>query len=119
MVGILNGGGLDCTKLGEEKYQPTSNGRWMRVSKFANWIHEKIFNELLPGRKIVFKKKLSIIHVDLIDIILIKTFQWTETGVDGNAGEDVLHPACRQDTGLVMIQSLREASNEGILLLMV
>ena len=55
----------------------------------------------------------------LNDLIVIKTFQRTETGVDGDAGEGVLHLACRPDIELAMILSLREASNEGILLLMV
>ena len=54
VVGILNGGGIDCTKLGDENYQHTSNGRWMRVSKFENWIYERIENDLLPGRRILF-----------------------------------------------------------------
>ena len=57
VVGILNGGGINCEELGDENYQPTTNGRWMRVLKFEKWVHETIFNELLPGRKILFKKK--------------------------------------------------------------
>ena len=52
------------------------------------------------------------------ELIVMKTFQRTETGVDGVAGEDVLHPACRPDIGLVMILSLREVFNDGILLSM-
>ena len=52
VVGILNGGGIDCSKLGDENYQPTTNGRWMRVSKFKEWIDEKI----RPGSTILFIK---------------------------------------------------------------
>ena len=55
VVGILNGGGIDCTKLGDENYRHTTNGRWMRILKFKNWIDERIENELLPGRKILLK----------------------------------------------------------------
>ena len=48
----------------------------------------------------------------LNDKILMKTFQRTGTGVDGVDGEDVQDPACRPDTGLVIVQCLREASIE-------
>ena len=54
VVGILNGGGIDCSKLGDENYRPTINGRWMRILKFKDWIDERIENELLPGRNILF-----------------------------------------------------------------
>ena len=48
LLGILYGGGIDCSKLGDENYEPTTNGIWSRVSSFKDWI----FNELLPGKKI-------------------------------------------------------------------
>ena len=50
VVGILSGGGIDCAKLGDENYQPTKNGIWMKISSFKDWIDTTIFNELLPGR---------------------------------------------------------------------
>ena len=51
VVGILSGGGIDCTKLGEENFQPTKNGIWMRISTFKAWIDATIGKELAPGRK--------------------------------------------------------------------
>ena len=51
VVGILSGGGIDCAKLGEENYQPTKNGKWMRISSFKPWIDETIKKELDPGKK--------------------------------------------------------------------
>ena len=52
LVGILYGGGIDCTKLGDDNYEPTKNGIWSRVSSFKDWIDTTIFNELLLGKKI-------------------------------------------------------------------
>jgi len=51
LVGILHGGGIDCSRLGEEDYQPTQNGIWMKIQAFHDWITTTIFNELLqePG----------------------------------------------------------------------
>ena len=51
VVGILSGGGIDCAKLGEENYQPTTNGKWMRISSFKAWIDATIIKEQAPGRK--------------------------------------------------------------------
>ena len=51
VVGILSGGGIDCAKLGEENYQTTKNGKWMRISSFTAWIDATIKKELAPGRK--------------------------------------------------------------------
>ena len=48
LVGILYGGGIACSTLGDENYESTTNGIWSRVSSFKDWI----FNELLPGKKI-------------------------------------------------------------------
>ena len=48
----MKGGGLDCSKLGEENYQPTQNGIWMKIQAFNDWITETIFNELLQGKKL-------------------------------------------------------------------
>ena len=56
VVGILSGGGIDCAKLGEENYQPTKNGKWMRISSFKAWIDATIKKELAPGKKIVLNK---------------------------------------------------------------
>ena len=52
VVGILSGGGIDCIKLGDPNYEPTTHGKWMRVSKFEKWIHK----QLSPGKKILFPK---------------------------------------------------------------
>ena len=54
VVGILSGGGIDCAELGDENYQPTTNGKWMRISSFKAWIDDTIEKELAPGRKINF-----------------------------------------------------------------
>ena len=51
VVGILSGGGIDCAKLGEENYQPTKNGKWMRISSFNVWINATINKEIAPGKK--------------------------------------------------------------------
>ena len=51
VVGILSGGGIDCAKLGDVNYQHTTNGKWMRISSFKDWIHATIKKELAPGRK--------------------------------------------------------------------
>ena len=52
LVGILYGGGINCSKLGDENYKPDTNGIWSRVSSFKDWIDTTIFNELLLGKKI-------------------------------------------------------------------
>ena len=51
VVGILSGGGIDCARIGDENYQPTSNGKWMRISRFKYWIDATIKRELAPGMK--------------------------------------------------------------------
>ena len=53
VVGILSGGGIDCTKLGDENYQPTKNGKWMRIFSFNAWIDATINKEIAPGRKVL------------------------------------------------------------------
>ena len=53
VVGILRGGGIDCTKLGDESYEPTQNGKWMRIFSFNTWIDATIKKELAPGRKTI------------------------------------------------------------------
>ena len=55
LVGILKGGGLDCSRLGEEDYQPTQNGIWMKIQAFNDWISTTIFNELLQGNSMSFR----------------------------------------------------------------
>ena len=45
------------------------------------------------------------------DEILMKTFQRTETGVNGVDGEGVLNPAGRPDIEIAMTLSPRKASN--------
>ena len=54
VVGILSGGGIDCIKLGDPSYEPTTHGKWMRVSKFEKWIQKQIS----PGKKIFILKNL-------------------------------------------------------------
>ena len=50
LVGILYGGGMDCSKLGDENYEPDTTGIWSRVSSFKDWIDTTISNELLLGK---------------------------------------------------------------------
>ena len=52
LIGILQGGGIDCLKLGEEDYEVRdTTGDWMRVAAFRSWIEDRIFEETLPGGK--------------------------------------------------------------------
>ena len=53
VVGILSGGGIDCAKLGDANYQHSTNGKWMRISSFKDWIDATINKELAPGKKIL------------------------------------------------------------------
>lgn len=46
LVGILSGGGLNCSSLGDPNYDWTNEtGRWMRVSSFRDWLDSIIFQE--------------------------------------------------------------------------
>ena len=84
----------------------------MRVSNFADWIDETIFNEVMPGQRNYLPEIKY--NFDVLEIL-----QRTDSGASGLRGEDVLHPAWRPDTGIVTVRNLREASNEGIILSMV
>ena len=52
LVGILHGGGLDCSQLGNPDYDwQNKTGEWMRVGSFYRWIQSIIFTETNPGKK--------------------------------------------------------------------
>ena len=49
LVGILSGGGLNCSRLGEKNYDwRNETGRWMRVGSFEKWIQSIIVTETEP-----------------------------------------------------------------------
>ena len=48
LTGILRGGGVDCSRLDDVA---NTNGVWMRVGAFSNWIRETIERETRVGRK--------------------------------------------------------------------
>ena len=84
----------------------------MRVSNFADWIDETIFNEVMPGQR----NYLSEIKQNFDDLEIL---QRTDSGASGLRGEDVLHPAWRPDTGLVTVRNPRKALIDGILLIVI
>merc|ERR1719167_296827 len=48
LVGILSGGGLDCSQLGNSSYNwQNKTAKWMRVGAFNNYIESVIFQETL------------------------------------------------------------------------
>ena len=51
IVGILQGQGLDCSRLDEKDYVPDKPGVWMRVGAFKGWIEEIIERETKVGRE--------------------------------------------------------------------
>ena len=51
IVGILKGGGLDCTRLDDKDYVANVTGVWMWVGAFSNWIQKTIERETRVGRK--------------------------------------------------------------------
>ena len=50
LMGILRGGGIDCSRLDDENYVANTTGHWMRVSSFTTWIEDRIRNETRVGR---------------------------------------------------------------------
>ena len=51
LTGILRGGGVDCSRLDDKTYVANTNGVWMRVGAFSNWIQKTIERETRVGRK--------------------------------------------------------------------
>ena len=52
LVGILSGGGIDCSRLDDPNYNTENKtGRWMRVGSLEKWIKNKIYEETEPGKK--------------------------------------------------------------------
>ena len=50
LVGVLHGGGIDCSQLGNLNYTgEDQTGHWMRVGSFERWIRSIIFRETNPG----------------------------------------------------------------------
>ena len=52
LVGILMGGGVDCSRLGDGDYKVTETGHWMRVAAFRDWILDTVKRETRVGRKL-------------------------------------------------------------------
>ena len=51
LVGVLAGGGLNCTLLGDPEYDwQNQTGRWMRIAAFEGWIQSIIFQETEPSK---------------------------------------------------------------------
>ena len=51
-MGILSGGGLNCTLLGDPTYNwKNETGRWSKVGAFERWIQSIIYQETEPGEK--------------------------------------------------------------------
>ena len=49
----MKGGGLDCSKLGDEGYQVEGKGAWMKVAAFKDvWIDKKIREETRVGKEL-------------------------------------------------------------------
>ena len=52
LVGILSGGGLECSQLGNSNYNwQNKTGKWMRVAAFRNYIDSLIFQETLDSKR--------------------------------------------------------------------
>ena len=51
LMGILRGGGIDCSRLDDKNYVANTTGHWMRVSSFSKWIEDRIRNETRVGRE--------------------------------------------------------------------
>ena len=51
LMGILRGGGIDCSRLDDENYVANTTGHWMRVSSFTTWIEDRILDEMRVGRE--------------------------------------------------------------------
>ena len=52
LVGILSGGGIDCSRLGDPNYNTENKtGRWMKVGAFEKWIQSIIYEETAPSKK--------------------------------------------------------------------
>ena len=51
LMGILRGGGIDCSRLDDKNYVANDTGHWMKVSAFWNWIEDRILNETRVGRE--------------------------------------------------------------------
>ena len=50
----MKGGGLDCSKLGDEGYQVEGKGAWMKVAAFKDvWIDKKIREETRVGMELI------------------------------------------------------------------
>ena len=51
LVGILSGGGLNCSLLKDPNYDwKNKTGKWMRVGSFEKWIQSIIFQETEPSK---------------------------------------------------------------------
>ena len=51
-MGILKGGGVDCSRLGDRDYQVTDNGYWMRVAAFRDWILDTVKRQTKVGKEL-------------------------------------------------------------------
>ena len=55
LMGILRGGGIDCSRLDDKNYVANDTGHWMRVSSFTTWIEDRILNETRVGREMCWE----------------------------------------------------------------
>ena len=51
-MGILKGGGVDCSRLGDGDYKVTDTGHWMRVAAFRDWILDTVKRETKVGKEL-------------------------------------------------------------------
>ena len=54
MVGILHGGGVDCSKLDDEGYNADGTGTWMRVAAFREVVNFINITTTVGLRKLKF-----------------------------------------------------------------
>ena len=64
----MKGGGLDCSKLGDEGYQVEGKGAWMKVAAFKDvWIDKKIREETRVGKDLNGNTYLETLKQTLIN----------------------------------------------------
>ena len=64
----MKGGGLDCSKLGDEGYQVEGKGAWMKVAAFKDvWIDKKIREETRVGKELNVNTYLETLKQTLIN----------------------------------------------------